>query len=737
MNTTSEIRLFGIRHHGPGSARRLLEALLRWKPDCLLVECPADGQMALDLIGDPGLIPPLALLIYAPQQPGIAAHLPFARFSPEWLAARYAASRKVPVIAMDLPWGMQHQLTGSTSREERNDPFATVATQMGYSDTERWWEYYFEQVHGDEDLFPAIGQLMTDVRTALDDSGDQELQLREAWMRRTMREYQSRGYQRIAVVCGAYHVPGLDLQQHEATMDQALLQGLDPLQTSATWVPWTYHNLATRSGYGAGVLSPAWYDLLFEHRDGTTIHWMTRTAQLLRSKGLGVPPASVPASVEMAEALATLRQMHQPGFRELEEAALATMAHGEVSWLEVIREKNLIGDRMGKVPDTIPLTPLQADFQAAVRSARLKRALETPDKVLLDLDLRKKTNRSASILLHRLLLLDMPWGTRRAAGERTKGSFRERWTLQWKKLFGMRLLEAGLWGLTIHEAAHRFTLHRAKETRDMAPISEWLRDCLSAELPHTSARLAQILMVRVAENSDILDLMKTLTPLVYVIQYGEQKPDESAELLTLIDRLKVRIRVGLATFFIGLSDEQAVEMPGRIRQLMTDIRLLKEEADIPEFLQILVEAAESDTTHPYLSGALSRFLLEEGYWTSEQFVRHLREQLEREDDMQRASSWCSGLLTGAEALLLHQPDLWHTIDAWVNTIPEEAFLSVLPILRRTFAGYSAGSKRQIALLLKQRENTSRVPEAETIQLDETARSRLLPILQRWLFPTEV
>ncbi|MCF8237966.1 MAG: DUF5682 family protein [Saprospiraceae bacterium] len=737
MNLSSDLRIFGIRHHGPGSARRLLEALHHWKPDCILIECPADGQAALDLIGDPGLVPPLALLIYSPQRPGNAAHLPFARFSPEWLAARYATSRKVPVIAMDLPWGIQDQLPDQIPGQRRKDPFAIVATHMGYTDTERWWEYYFEQVHGDEDLFPAIAGLMSEIRNEMDDADDPELQMREAWMRRTMREYQARGYQRIAVVCGAYHVPGLNLKDFDAVTDQALVQQVAAFPTASTWVPWTYHNLATQSGYGAGVLSPAWYDLLFEHRDRTTIHWMTRTAQLLRSKDHTVPPASVPASVEMAEALATLRNMHQPGFVELEEAALATMAHGDLSWLEVIRDKNLIGDRMGKVPDTIPQTPLQEDFHTTVRSARLKRALETPEKVLLDLDLRKKTNALASILLHRLILLNLPWGVLRSAGDRVKGSFRERWTLQWKKLFGMRLLEAGLWGLTLPEAAHRYTIHRAEETVDMAPVSQWLRECLSADLPHTSARLAQILMARVAESVDILDLMKTLTPLVYVTQYGERKPAVQEELLTLIDRLMIRIRVGLASSLLGLSDEQAMEMPGRIRQLTVDMQLLKDQEEKKNIFQILVNAIESDGIHPYLGGALARFLLEEGIWTSDQFVRHLREQLQGEPDMMKASSWCSGLLTGSEALLLHQPDLWQAIDAWVAAIPEASFTTVLPILRRTFTGYSVGSKRQIAILIKQRRGAGSTRISEPFILEDAFRDTVLPVLHRWIFPSKV
>jgi hypothetical protein len=40
----AEVRIFGIRHHGPGSARRLLEALDAMGPSLVLVEGPSDAS---------------------------------------------------------------------------------------------------------------------------------------------------------------------------------------------------------------------------------------------------------------------------------------------------------------------------------------------------------------------------------------------------------------------------------------------------------------------------------------------------------------------------------------------------------------------------------------------------------------------------------------------------------------------------------------------------------------------
>ena len=96
---------FGIRHHGPGSARRLLAALAELRPAHVLVEGPSDLSDLLPLLADPAMVPPVALLAYAADRPGAASFWPFAEFSPEYQAIRWALANDVPVGLIDLPGG--------------------------------------------------------------------------------------------------------------------------------------------------------------------------------------------------------------------------------------------------------------------------------------------------------------------------------------------------------------------------------------------------------------------------------------------------------------------------------------------------------------------------------------------------------------------------------------------------------------------------------------------------------
>jgi hypothetical protein len=82
MIDSLQTSIFGIRHHGPGSARSLRLALEELQPDCVLVEGPPDAEGVLPLLAHPDMKPPVALLVYKPDDPKRAVYYPFAIFSP-------------------------------------------------------------------------------------------------------------------------------------------------------------------------------------------------------------------------------------------------------------------------------------------------------------------------------------------------------------------------------------------------------------------------------------------------------------------------------------------------------------------------------------------------------------------------------------------------------------------------------------------------------------------------------
>ena len=104
------LHILGIRHHGPGSARSVCNALASIQPDCILIEGPPDANAIIAQLQHADFKPPVALLLNTPVQKEVrsqAVFYPFAEFSPEWQALQYALRQQIAVEFMDLP--LQHR----------------------------------------------------------------------------------------------------------------------------------------------------------------------------------------------------------------------------------------------------------------------------------------------------------------------------------------------------------------------------------------------------------------------------------------------------------------------------------------------------------------------------------------------------------------------------------------------------------------------------------------------------
>src|SRR5436305_1417103 len=100
------VHLFGIRHHGPGSAASLVAALDALQPTAVLIEGPPEGDALIAYAAAPEMRPPVALLAYAKDDPANAVFFPFAVFSPEWQAMRWSLYQRRPVRFIDWPVAM-------------------------------------------------------------------------------------------------------------------------------------------------------------------------------------------------------------------------------------------------------------------------------------------------------------------------------------------------------------------------------------------------------------------------------------------------------------------------------------------------------------------------------------------------------------------------------------------------------------------------------------------------------
>ncbi|MCC2668828.1 MAG: hypothetical protein K0Q72_1299 [Armatimonadetes bacterium] len=771
---SDRLHIFGIRHHGPGSARSLRTALEALEPDVVLVEGPPEADAMLPLLTHAEMEPPVALLLYVPDEPKRAAYYPFAIYSPEWQAIHYALTRGIPVRFMDLPQAHQlgsanddvrsanegeptdpsqaadpehpdsldpeHQTPNTEHRDSpntqlRHDPLGWLAEAAGFSDGERWWEHMVEHRRDGTDLFAAILEAMTVLREAVEQdrgeehrSGAEALReaRREAWMRQTIRAAQREGHQRIAVVCGAWHTPAL-VRMPAVKDDAALLKGLPKVKVEATWVPWTYDRLAFESGYGAGVESPGWYHHLWHWPERVAVRWLARVAGLLREADLDASSASVIEAVRLAETLAALRERPLPGLPELNEAVLTVLCFGNDAPMRLIRDKLIVGQRLGKVPDETPMVPLQQDLMRHQKRLRLPSDAAHKD---YELDLRKPNDLERSQLLHRLRLLWVPWGE--LLGHSGLGTFRENWRLQWKPELAIQLIQAGVWGNTIHDAASAYARDAAEKAPGLVDLTAIADQVLLADLPEAMGFLMQRLESQAAVTTDVTHMMDTLPRMAQMIRYPTVRQTDRGMLERVVDGLVTRICIGLPGASSSLDDDAAEQMYGRIVSVHRAIGLLQSEEHREAWRGLLAQLAAREGLHGLIAGRAAWLSFDSGTVDVEETARRMGLALSTASDPPQAAAWVDGFLRGNGQLLVHTESLFRVLDGWVTGLPPEMFTTLLPLLRRTFATFPVPERRHIGERVKSGGARTRTRRASTDDFDEERAAQVLPLVTRLL-----
>ncbi|MEU6866119.1 DUF5682 family protein [Streptomyces sp. NPDC046876] len=736
--------LLGVRHHGPGSARAVRAALEAARPAAVLIEGPPEGDALLPLAADPGMRPPVALLAHAADDPGRAAFWPLAEFSPEWVALRWAQEQDtpVPVRFIDLP--AAHTLARQDGGEEpggvRPDPLAALARTAGYDDPEHWWEDVVEHrgsgtVRDPEAAFEALGEAMAALRETYGDkgagAGSRDL-VREAYMRQKMRAARREFGDDYAVVCGAWHVPALRART-TAAADRKLLTGLPRVKAETTWVPWTHRRLARAGGYGAGIASPGWYAHLFAAPDRPVERWLTKVAGLLREEDRQVSPSHVIEAVRLADTLAAVRGRPLPGLAETLEAVRAVMCDGSDVPLALVEDRLVVGDVLGAVPDGAPAVPLQRDLTRQQRSLRLKAEAQERE---VELDLRKDTDAAKSLLLHRLRLLGIDWGVP-AASRAGTGTFRETWRLRWEPELSVRVAEAGIWGTTVLAAATARAEADAAGARELGEVTALAERCLLAGLAEALPAVLRALADLAALDTDVARLAKALPALACALRYGDVRGTDASALGAVASGLAERICVALPpACAAGLDADAAAELRGHVDAVHGAVGLLEAEGLRERWSAVLRGLAGRETVPGLIRGRAARLLLDEGRLPAGETARLMGLALSPAAAPADAAGWIDGFAgggAGGGTLLVHDDRLLGLIDAWLVSVPEQSFIDVLPLLRRTFGAYEAGVKRTLGELVRRGPGAApaagTAPEGFAPDLDPARAAAVVPLVR--------
>jgi hypothetical protein len=728
------VHVLGIRHHGPGSARQVKQALERLQPDIILIEGPPEGEALLHWAKHTEMAPPVALLVYRPDSPQQAVFYPFAAYSPEWQAIQYGLAHGLPIRFIDMPlthkFALQDEPIESGQEEElpevqamRRNPLLFLAELAGYTDAELWWEQQFELRHDTLDTFHAVAEAMQALRDSLPEKEDLVEQIREAFMRKGIRTAQKEQYGNVAVICGAWHVPALQHMPKQKA-DEELIKKLPKVKVEATWIPWTNSRLSFESGYGAGINSPGWYEHLWQKPDDDSTHWLIHVARIFREHQLDISSAHVIETVRLAQTLAALRNQAKIGLHELNEAVRTVMCMGDEVQLQLIWRELIVGHKVGNIPADSPQVPLQRDLEGWLKKLRLKPQEGT--KSLL-LDLRDEAGLQKSILLHRLRLLGMAWGEKRnVAG---KGTFKEEWELRWRPELSISLLEKAAWGNTVEEAATAYVAHLAKQAKQLQEITNLLGDAIPAELALGVAALMKRMDVLAAGTSDVTELMEAFLPLVQIRRYGNVRNTKSDTVALIMDSLIARICAGLPSACTALDEEAGEKVATLIVKQEQGILLLEEDEYKDVWYATLMEVLDTHQANALVCGTCCKILHDGHVQNEEQTALEFSRILSPGTESDYASSWLEGFLKSSATTLILDDRIWSILDEWLAALQPDTFQQVAPILRRTFADYTGAEKRKLAEKAKAGGSPAAVDSAE-LDIDEARARKVLPVFYK-------
>ncbi|ROO89650.1 VWA domain containing CoxE-like protein [Actinocorallia herbida] len=702
--------LLGVRHHSPALAAVIPALLDAAAPDVVCVELPADFQRWLPHLAAPGTVAPVALA--GAQAEGGLGFYPFADFSPELAALRWARDHDVPVLCCDLPLGDP----GWSADEDHGSPSARVyadalqASATGREGDDLWDRSVEVRAPGcaPEEVRRAALSVGWALRTDSEAGGVGAVNLaREAHMRAVLRHAASDGRRAVAVV-GSFHAAALTEEacaEDTTTYDPAKEAGEGTAVTSL--VPYAFDLLDSRSGYPAGIRDPRWQQSVFRAGgDPGALHEaaaraITDVCRALRGAGHTAGTGEAAETLRVAGDLASLRGLPAPGRGELVEGVTTVLGQGETLGrgraLAKALETVLVGTDRGRTAPGTPRSGLGPSVEAELEALRLP-GPHDPETREIRLDpLRSDLDRRREILLQRLTVCGVGYASALdVAGTGDAAALTTKWKLSWTPSVAARLDLAGVRGVTAAQAAAGTLAeaHRRENAEGGATSTRVLAGLEAA----ARCDLPDLVEVRLEEAAEVLPSAATLPELIAGLDLTEGL--RRGHLPGTTEPLRERA----AALGEALLETAVQALPGLAG------------GDRPEDAAAVVELAVRAAEHRVglrMRAALD-FLAREGSPLMQGAALAVRVLLELEDAPAlgaRVAGWVDGatnpegrralarrlrgLLTAAGPLLQSAAAALDPLLDRVDDLPDSGFLARLPALRDGFEALSPAARGRL------------------------------------------
>lgn len=732
---------YGVRHFSPACAYYITEFLDRVKPELVLIEGPSDlNELALPLCSAETSLP-AAILAYTEESPIRTVLYPFAEFSPEFRAIKWALENGAEVRFCDLPsssvLALQDENPLAKKADEENGCKGTFVytwlEELSELDNDSFWEYGFESCENYEDFIAAVEEYGRSLREF--SRNDRSNDLREAYMRRVIHEAeQSEKYGgRIAVITGAFHTQAVkEIPFTES--DKKLTDKLPAVRSKSTLMPYSYYRLSSHSGYGAGSKAPGYYEILWKNRlagrlSDASAEYLTRLAAYQRQNGYSASSAEVIEALQLSETLAAMRGGRWANLADLRDAAITCLGHGSFGEISLACADTEIGVKIGSLPEGTVCTSLQEDFIRQLKELKLER-FRTASAQELELDLREnlrvKSEKSAfldlnrSFLLHRLRVLGVKFGEQMRRSQ-DNATWAELWQLRWSPETEIEIVEASLIGDTISQAVEILLGRRLNDAQTLSETGDILSDAFACGLPEAVKTAVSAVQRSAAGCTSSTDSGSVIGILSSIVRFGNIRRIDPSPLIPLMQQLYLRFCLELSASWV--CDKAAAEELVTALSRVNDACLSHDFLDDERLLGLLMSLSDSDTANPLLSGFGCAVLMERGKISPEKLSELINRRLSKGTPPQEGALWFEGLSRKNRRSLISRLSVWEKLCNFISELDDEEFKPVLVCLRRTFAEFSPSEKSDIAENIGEALGISREAASEFVSAAMTTEEK--------------
>lgn len=727
----AEAQLFGtrggtclfapVRHHSPACAWMLRAMIRDHTPDLILIEAPSDLAGHIPHITDPDTVLPVAIAAMGPETDGARSvgYYPFSETSPETIAILEAAKTGAEVRFIDLPAGAR---SGARPVFQPEDAFgsatfiANACAKLGLRDGAELWDHLFETRLGQDNwrsFFADVHAYCWSIRntTAAGQIESDDTFPREAAMRGHIAKAKGR---RMIVVTGGFHTPAL-IDEVELAPSPAA----DPVESYL--IGYGEEALDALSGYAAGLRFPGWYARALQAAEAAAgppdwnallLETATGFAGTMAANKRRIAQPQLVEMLAMAQGLARMKGRDAPMLPDLFDGARSALIKGQSGvgepWTEGLRAY-LRGTKLGRAPASAGQPPIVAD--ARDRAARFRIDITDSIRKPRKLDIRRKpAQNAASQFLHQMVLLDAGFSTFMVGPDFVSGSridlLFEEWEIGWSPFVEGRLIDAARLGATVPQAAvghlleRRAALFDAGRGGDIDALLELVLTGLRAGLgPHLTSIITELAQA-VTTATDFASLAALVRRLQSAASTGDPLHDPKAPDLLALARQAYDRLIYLCD---DLPDEGLDDAIDGLRVLAGILRGPQAERfDGARFDAAMEALLQTPDVPPRLSGAVMGLLVRGGHRPDADLAALLAGTLRgigKTPDVRAAT--LDGLLQTAPMLLWQARGVLTAANDVLQALDEDAFLAMLPALRRSLTGLNPHETDRLAEELTQ------------------------------------